>query len=72
MTSRKTAAKETKQTEARKNLNIDDRLHLCLMSKFVTPSTCKNTKSFVDTVFTFIDQNNQALVIFFFKIGNLG
>ena len=50
---------------------MDDCLHLGLMSKFLAPSTCK---SFVDTVFTIIDQNNQALVIFFFffKVGNLG
>lgn len=39
------------------------RLHLCLMSKFLTPWTCElETKTFVDTVFTIIDQNNQALV----------
>jgi len=55
-------------------LKIDDHLHLCLMSKFFTPSTFKlETKSFVDIVFTIIDQNNQALVIIFFvKVGNLG
>ena len=54
--------------EASKNLYNNDRLHLCLMSKFLTPSTCKlETKSFLDTVFTIIDQNNQALVIFFFS-----
>ena len=36
---------------------------ICLMSKFLTRSTCKlETKSFADTVFTVIDQNNQALV----------
>ena len=59
---------------SKNNLNIDDRLHQCLMSKFVTPFTCKlKTKSFADTVFTIVDQNNQALVIyFFFKVGNLG
>ena len=44
-------------------MNIDDRLHLCLMRMFLTPSTCKlETKSFVDTVFTIIDKNNQAVV----------
>ena len=46
------------------------------MSKFLTRSTCKlETKSFVDTVFTIVDQNNQALVtlaIFFFKVCNIG
>ena len=37
------------------------------MSKFLTPSTSKlETKSFDDPVFTIIDQDNQALVIFFF------
>ena len=37
------------------------------MSKFFF-STCKlETKSFDDTVFTIIDQNNQALVIFFLR-----
>ena len=37
------------------------------MSKFLTPSTCKlETKSFIDHIFTIIDQNNQALVIFLF------
>ena len=53
--------------DASKSLNIDDYLHLCQMSKFFTLSTCKlETKSFVDTVFfTIIDQNKQALVIFF-------
>ena len=48
-------------------LNIDDRLHLCVMSKFLTASTSKlETESFLDTVITIIDRNNQALVIFFF------
>ena len=38
------------------------------MSKFFTPSICKlETKSFVDTVFSIIDQNKQALVIFFLQ-----
>ena len=58
-------------------MNIDDRLHLCLLSKILTRSTCKlETKSFVDTAFTIIDQNDQALVtlaiFFFFKVGNIG
>ena len=56
--------------EANENLKIGDHLHLCLMSKFLTPSTFKlKTKSFVDTVCTIIDQNNQTLVIFFFSQG---
>ena len=44
------------------------------MIKFLTPSTSKlETRSFVDTLFTIIDQNKQALVVFFFyKVGNLG
>ena len=60
--------------EVSKNLNIDDHLDLCQISKFLTPSTCKlETKSVVDTIFTIIDQNKEALVIFFFlKVGHLG
>ena len=61
-------------------MNIDDCLQVCLMGKFLTPPTCKlETKSHIDTAFTIIDQNNRALVIFFFsflffffKVGNLG
>ena len=51
---------------------------ICSMSELLTPSTCKlETKSFVGTVLTIIDQNNQALMtlvisVFFFKVGNLG
>ena len=49
---------------------MDDRLHLGLTSKFLTPSTYK---SFVGTVFNIIDQNNRALgILFFSKVGNLG
>ena len=55
--------------EASKNLYNNDRLHLCLMNKFLTLFTCKLVKSFLDTVFSIIDQNNQALVIFFFFQG---
>ena len=59
--------------EASKNWYNNDRLHLCLMNIFFTLFTCKLEKSFLDTVFSIIDQNNQALVVFFFfKVGNLG
>ena len=59
--------------EASKNLYNNDRLHLCLLNKFLTLFTCKLEKSFLDTVFSIIDENNHALVIFFFfKVGNLG
>ena len=57
-----------RKREASKNLNVDDHLHFCLVRRFLTPSTCKlETKSFLDTVYTIINQNNQALVIFFFS-----
>ena len=52
--------------EASKHLYNDERSHLCLVNKYLTPFTCTLEKYFLDTVFTLIDQNNHALVSFFF------
>ena len=60
--------------DASKNLNIDDHLHLCQTSKFLTLSTCKlETKSFIDKLSLLLSIKTIKLWLSFFsKVGNLG